>query len=132
MLRRISTAPFESGVLVPEHVGGQRLTLRASCPGGVLLAADFTLLAEPPPPPPSTIPWVLIAVLVVAALGAAKVVRRRRPKQHQPLPDVKAVPREDTSPISSLLEESEFGGETHAIRVETHPGQSSLSVAEGR
>jgi hypothetical protein len=127
---------FESGVLVPEHVGGERLTLRASCPGGVLLAADFTVLAEPPQPqpptPPSTIPWVLIAVLVVAALGAAKIVRRRRPKQHQPLPDVKAVPREDTSPISSLLEESEPGGETHAIRVETHLGQSSLSVTEGR
>lgn len=83
-------------------------------------------------PPPSTTPWLLIAAIVATVLGTAEFIRRHRSHRRPPPPRVKAVPRADGYPDSSVRETPERGEATHALRVETHPGQSVLSVTEGR
>ncbi|MGO9152572.1 hypothetical protein [Mycobacterium sp.] len=128
---------FEAWVSVPAKTDARRLTLRATCSDGVVLAADFTVLASPapppppPPPPPPKIPWLLIVLIVAGAiLSAVEYARRRRHKRPETPPHVQAVPRLDGSPVVTLRETPERGEATHALRLEAHSGLSTLTVRE--
>ena len=128
---------FEASVSVPAKTDARRLSLRATCSDGVVLAADFTVLASPPqppplpPPPPPKIPWLLIVLIVAGAiLSAAEYARRRRHKRPETPPHVQAVPRLDGFPVVTLREAPERGEATHALRLEAHSGLSTLTVRE--
>jgi hypothetical protein len=123
---------FEASVSVPAKTDARRLTLRATCSDGVVLAADFTVLATPPPPPaPPKIPWLLIVLIVaVAILAAVHYARRRSHKRPEAPPHVQAVPRPDGLPVVTLRETPERGEATHALRLEAHSGLSTLTVRE--
>jgi hypothetical protein len=128
---------FEASVSVPAKTDARRLTLRATCSDGVVLAADYTVLASPPPPPPPPppvppkIPWLLIVLIVAGAiLSAVQYARRRRPKRPEAPPHVQAVPHPDGLPVVTLRETPERGEATHALRLEAHSGLSTLTVRE--
>jgi hypothetical protein len=131
---------FEASVSVPAKTDARRLTLRAACSDGVMLAADFTVLASPPPPPappapaPPKIPWLLIVLIVLivagAILSAVQYARHRSHKRPEAPPHVQAVPRPDGLPVVTLRETPERGEATHALRLEAHSGVSTLTVRE--
>ncbi len=122
---------FEASVLVPAKTDARRLTLSAACPDGVVLAADFTLLASPtPPPPPPMIPWLLIVLVLAGAMVAAAEYARRRHKRPKAPPHIAAVPRPGGLPIVTVRETPELGEATHALRLETRSGASTLTVRE--
>jgi hypothetical protein len=128
---------FEASVSVPAKADARRLTLRATCSDGIVLAADFTLLASPPPPPlpppppPPKIPWLLIGLIAAGAiLSAVEYARRRRHKRPEAPPHVQAVPHPDGSPVLTMSETPECGEATHALRLEAHSGISTLTVRE--
>ena len=125
---------FEASVSVPAKTDARRLTLRATCSDGVVLAADFTVLTSPPstpPPPPPKIPWLLIVLIVAGAMSplwntpaAAGTNGPQRPRTSRPY-------RVPTAPRSSRLRETPERGEaTHALRLEAHSGLSTLTVRE--
>jgi hypothetical protein len=128
---------FEAPVSVPAKTDARRLTLRAACSDGVVLAADYTVLASPPPPPappppaPPKIPWLLIALIVAGAiLSAVQYARHRSRKRPEAPPHVQAVPHPDGLPVVTLRETPERGEATHALRLEAHSGLSTLTVRE--
>jgi hypothetical protein len=128
---------FEAPVSVPAKTDARRLTLRAACSDGVVLAADYTVLASPPPPPappppaPPKIPWLLIALIVAGAIvSAVQYARHRRPKPPKAPPHVQAVPHPDGLPVVTVHETPERGEATHALRLEAHSGLSTLTVRE--
>ena len=128
---------FEASVSVPAKTDARRLTLRAACSDGVVLAADYTVLASPPPPPPPPppaplkIPWLPIVLIVaVAILSAVQYARRRSHKRPDAPPHVQAVPHPDGLPVVTLHETPERGEATHALRLEAHSGVSTLTVRE--
>jgi hypothetical protein len=127
---------FEASVSVPAKTDARRLTLRATCSDGVVLAADYTVLASPSPPPPPPpappkIPWLLIVLIAAGAiLSAVQYARRRRPKRPEAPPHVQAVPHPDGLPVVTLHETPERGEATHALRLEAHSGLSTLTVRE--
>jgi hypothetical protein len=127
---------FEASVSVPAKTDARRLTLRAACSDGVVLAADFTVLASPQPPPappapaPPKIPWLLIVLIVAGAILSAAEYARRRSQRPEARPHVQAVPRPDGSPVVTLRETPERGEATHALRLEAHSGLSTLTVRE--
>jgi hypothetical protein len=128
---------FEASVSVPAKTDARRLTLRATCSDGVVLAADFTLLASAPPPPPPPppappkIPWLLVVLIVAGAiLAAVQYARRRSHKRPDAPPHVQAVPHPDGLPVVTLHETPERGEATHALRLEAHSGVSTLTLRE--
>lgn len=125
---------FGISVFVPTTADHQRLTLRATCADGVVLAADFTLLgnpsAPPPAPPPKArIPWLPILVVAAVVLAAAEFVRRRLRHRGSPQP-VQVVPRPDDIPTITLRETPQRGETSYALRLETHAGVGTLTVRE--
>jgi hypothetical protein len=127
---------FEASVSVPAKTDARRLTLRATCSDGVMLAADFTVLPSsppqhpPPPPPTPKILWLLIVLIVAGAiLSAVQYARHRRPKPPE-APHVQAVPRLDGCPVVTVRETPERGEATHALRLEAHSGLSTLTIRE--
>jgi hypothetical protein len=125
---------FEASVSAPATTDARRLTLRATCSHGVVLAADFTVLTSSPstpPPPPPKIPWLRIVLIALIAAGAvAEYARRRRYKRPAAPPHVQAVPHADGSPVVTLRETPERGEATHALRLQAHFGLSTLTVRE--
>jgi hypothetical protein len=125
---------FDASISVPANTEARRLTLRATCSDGVMLAADFTVLTStppPPPPPPPKIPWLLILLIVAGAtLFAVQYARRHWRKPPEAPPHVQAVPRPDGPPVVALRETPERGEATYALRVEAHTGLGTLTVGE--
>jgi hypothetical protein len=125
---------FNALVPVPTHVGGGLLTLRAACPGGVLAAADFTVLSGPSVDlrSDSKFPWWLIALIVAIAIVAILALRhwRRSGPPEAPMPTVRAVPRPGGTPLVTVRETPARGEATHAIRLAVHPDAGIQTIRE--
>jgi len=125
---------FDASVPVPAHVGEGLLTLRAACSGGVLAAADFTVLSGPSADlrTDSKFPWWLIALIVAIAIVAILVLRHRRRSERSeaPMPTVRAVPRPGGPPLVTVRETPARGEATHAIRLAVHPDAGIQTIRE--
>lgn len=125
---------FNASVPVPTNADAGLLTLRAACSGGVVMAADFTVLGKPPVdlPPDSKFPWWLIALIVGIAIAAIVAVRQwRRPNPPKaPTPTVRAVPRPGGPPVVTVRETPAPGEVTHAIRLAVHPDAGFQTIRE--
>lgn len=123
---------FATSILVPSKADGGRVTLRATCPDGVVLAADFTVLSSPPPPPPkNNFWWLLWLFFGVAAITAlAHALRRHRPVEPPPPPYIHAVGRADGAPIVTACETADPGERTHTLRMEAHADSGTQTVRE--
>lgn len=123
------TGSFRTSIPVPSNADGGRVTLRATCADGVVLAADFTVLgsSQPPPPPPPSHPWVvwLIVGIALAALGYA-LRRLLRPKPMH----IHAVPHSDGAPTVVVRESPQPGETTHTLRLEPHVDLGTQTVRE--
>lgn len=123
---------FTTSILAPRKVDGGRVTLRATCSDGVVLAADFTVLGSPlPPPPKHNYWWVLWVFFGIAAITAlTHVLRQRRPVKPPPPPHVHAVGHTDGAPIVIARETPEPGERTHTLRMEAYADLGTQSVRE--
>lgn len=123
---------FTTSILAPRKVDGGRVTLRATCSDGVVLAADFTVLGSPlQPPPKHNYWWVLWVFFGIAAITAlTHVLRQRRPVKPPPPPHVHAVGHTDGAPIVIARETPEPGERTHTLRMEAYADLGTQSVRE--
>lgn len=121
---------FDASLSVPTTTDAGRITLRATCADGVVLAADFTVLTTPAQHFPKIL-WLLIGLIVAGAVGAAaQYVRRRRHNRHRASPHVQVVPHADGSSVVTLRETPERDEATHALRLQAHSGARTVTVRE--
>jgi hypothetical protein len=122
---------FTTSILVPPSADGGRVTLRATCSDGVVLAADFMVLGSPPPPPEHNHWWVLWLIVGVAAVAAvAYNLRQHRPPKLPTPPHVHAVGRADGAPTVVARDTPEPGEAAHTLRLEAHADLGSQTVRE--
>ncbi|KHO26061.1 hypothetical protein QQ44_09770 [Mycolicibacterium setense] len=124
---------FTTSIQVPRTDGG-RMTLRATCADGVVLAADFTVLGSPTspsPPPDHDYRWVLWLIVGVAAVAAlVHALRHRRPPKPPTPPHVHAVGHADGAPTVIARETPGPGEARHTLRLEAHADPGTQSVRE--
>jgi hypothetical protein len=124
---------FDAWASVPATADGRRLTLRATCAGGVVLAADFTVLGGPPapqPPPLARIPWLAIVLITAAALGGRGVCPPPQPQAARSAPAGPGRSPSRLPPVITLRETPEPGEKTYALRLEAHAGLGTITVRE--
>jgi hypothetical protein len=132
---------FDTSVSAPAKTDARRLTLRATCSNGVVLAADFTVLVSPPPitpppPPPPPPPgggiaaWLIALILGIVGLLVWKYIRRRTKPPKTPAPHIQVVPRPGGPPVVVVRETPVNGEATHAIRLETHSDPGTQTIRE--
>jgi hypothetical protein len=122
---------FATSVLVTPKTDGGRLTMRARCADGVVLAADFTVLSSSPLPPERNYWWVLWLIVGIAAL--VYFLRRLRPSKPKPkpaLPHIYAVAHPDGVPVVSVRATPKRGESTHNLRLEAHADLGTQTVRE--
>jgi len=126
-----ATGHLDAALAVPAGADAGLLTLRATCPDGVVLAADFTVLpSRPPLPPPPKIPWWPIVVLVgLLGLFGWRLLRRSSRQRPGPVAhSVHAVTHAGSTPVVALRETPAPGETTHAIRVATHLRSGTVTL----
>lgn len=122
---------FTTSVPAPAKADAGRVTLRATCSDGVVLAADFMVLGRPAALPRHDywwVLWLLIGAIVIAA--SAHALRQHRTVKSPPLPQVHAVGRADGAPTVIAREAHEPGETTHTLRMEAHADLGTQTVRE--